>query len=105
MKNILISLAIGSIAAIIDITPMIIKKTDKFFILSAFLVWIILGIFIPRINIVSNSVLNGLIVSLLFVLPISILIYKLDPSGLPIVIVTTIILGCGIGFLSGLFIK
>jgi hypothetical protein len=32
------------------------------------------------------------------------LIYKLDPKGLPMVIITTIILGCGIGFFSKIFI-
>lgn len=105
MKNILISLGIGLIAAIIDVAPMIIRKMDKSFIVSAFLVWIVLGLFISKLHFVSNAVLNGLIVSLLFVLPISVLIYKLDPKGLPIVIITTIILGCGVGFLTGLLIK
>jgi hypothetical protein len=105
MKNYFISLAIGLIAGIMDITPMIIKKMDKLFIISAFFVWIVLGLFIPKINFVSISFLNGIIVSILFVLPVAFLIYKLDPSGLPIVIVTTIILGCAVGFFSKLFIK
>ncbi|WP_010253308.1 hypothetical protein [Treponema primitia] len=105
MKNYLISLVIGLIAAIIDTTPMIIRKMDTVFIISAFFVWIVLGLFIPKINFVSISFLNGIIVSILFVLPITFLIYKLDPSGLPIIIVTTILLGCAVGFFSKLFIK
>jgi hypothetical protein len=99
------SLLIGLVAAVIDTAPMVIRKMDKYFILSAFFVWIILGIFIPRINIVSNSFLNGSIVAILFVLPMTFLIYKLDPKGLPMVIITTIVLGCGVGFFSKLFIK
>lgn len=104
MKSYLISLLIGLTAAVIDIVPMIIRRMDNFFIISAFFVWIVLGIFIPKINFVSISFLNGIIVSVLFVLPMAFLIYKLDPKGLPIVIVTTIILGCGVGFFSKMFI-
>jgi hypothetical protein len=104
MKNYLVSLVIGLIAATIDITPMIIRRMDRLFIISAFFVWIVLGLFIPKINFSSISFLNGIIVSILFVLPIAFLIYKLDPSGLPIVIVSTIILGCAVGFFSKLFI-
>jgi hypothetical protein len=78
---------------------------DKFFIISAFLVWIILGLFIPKINFVPISFLNGIIVSILFVLPMTFLIYRLDPKGLPVIIITTIILGCGIGFFSKLFMR
>jgi hypothetical protein len=105
MKNFLISIVIGLIAAGIDITPMIIRKMDKHFILSAFFVWIVLGIFIPKIHFVSSPLLNGAIVAVLFVLPVTFLIYKLDPKGLPAVIVTAIILGCGVGFFSNLFIN
>jgi hypothetical protein len=104
MKSYLISLLIGLIAAVIDTVPMIIRKMDKLFIISAFFTWIVLGVFIPKINFVSISFLNGVIVSVLFVLPMAFLIYKLDPKGLPIVIVTTIILGCGVGFFSKMFI-
>ena len=105
MKNYLISLLIGLIAAVIDTAPMILRKMDRLFIVSAFFVWIVLGLFIPKISFVSISFLNGIIVAILFVLPMVILIYKLDPKGLPIIIVTTIILGCGVGFFSNLFIK
>ena len=105
MKNYLISLLIGLIAAVIDTVPMILRKMDRLFIVSAFFVWIVLGLFIPKISFVSISFLNGIIVAILFVLPMVFLIYKLDPNGLPIIIVTTIILGCGVGFFSNLFIK
>jgi hypothetical protein len=105
MKNYLISLVIGLIAAIIDTVPMIMRKMDKFFIVSAFLVWIVLGLFIPKLNFVPISFLNGIIVSVLFVLPTAFLIYRLDPAGLPIVIGTTIVLGGAVGFFSNLIIK
>jgi hypothetical protein len=104
MKGYLISLVIGLIAAVIDVAPMVARKMDKLFIISAFFTWIILGIFIPRINFTTISFLNGIIVAVLFVIPMSVLIYKLDPKGLPAIAVTTIILGCAVGFFSKKFI-
>jgi hypothetical protein len=104
MKAFLISVLIGLVAALIDTIPMMVRKMDKTFIVSAFFVWIILGIFIPKIHFVSIPALNGLIVAVLFVLPMSFLIYRLDPKGLPAVIITTIILGCAVGFFSNMLI-
>jgi hypothetical protein len=46
MKAFLISVLIGLVAALIDTIPMMVRKMDKTFIVSAFFVWIILGIFI-----------------------------------------------------------
>jgi hypothetical protein len=104
MHKLLISLFIGLAAAVIDITPMLLQKTDRLFIASAFFVWLVLGLFIPKINFVANAVLNGVIIAVLFVLPLSFLIYKLDPKGLLIVIITTIILGGCVGYFSKLLL-
>jgi hypothetical protein len=100
MKNLLMSLIFGLIAAVVDIAPMIARKMDKWFIISAFVTWLVLGIFIPRINLVSNYFLNGSLVAVLFVLPMSFLICKLDPNGLIPIAITTIVLGAVVGFFS-----
>jgi hypothetical protein len=99
-----ISLIIGLIAAIIDITPMIIKKLDKIALVSAFSAWVILGVFIPRIELFSISWLNGIVVALLFNFPTMCLIFKSEKNGVIPVVITTIILGCGVGFFSNMFL-
>ena len=104
MPKLLISLFIGLAAAVIDAVPMLCQKTDRLFIASAFFVWLVLGLFIPKINFVANAFLNGVIVAFLFVLPLSFLIYKLDPKGLPIVIGTTLVLGGCVGCFSRLLL-
>ena len=104
MNSFLISLLIGLIAAVIDTAPMVIRKMDKYAVLSAFFTWIILGIFIPRINLVPIHFLNGIIVAILFVLPILVLIFKSVPKSVPIVVATTIVLGSGVGFFSKMFL-
>ena len=104
MNGLLISLLIGLIAGIIDIIPMIIKKLDRIAIISAFSAWVILGVFIPRIELVSISWLNGIIVAHLFVFPTLCLIYKEEKKSIIPIIITTTILGCGVGFFSKIFI-
>jgi hypothetical protein len=100
----MVSLIIGLIAAIIDITPMIIKKLNKIALISAFSAWVILGVFIPRIELLSISWLNGIVVALLFNFPTMCLIYGSEKKGVIPVIITTIVLGCGVGFFSKLFL-
>ena len=104
MKSFMISMLIGLVAAVIDTAPMVIRKMDKYAIFSAFFTWIVLGIFIPRINFVSISFLNGIIVAILFVLPILVLMLKFEPKSVPIVVATTIVLGSGVGFFSKIFL-
>jgi hypothetical protein len=104
MNGILISLLIGFAAALIDITPMIIKKLDRFSIVSAFSAWVILGVFIPRIHFVSIVWFNGMIVSLLFNFPTMCLIYKSEKKSIIPVFITTIVLGCAVGFFSNVFL-
>ena len=93
---------IGLAAAVIDTVPMIIRKLDMMFILSAASTWIVLGLLIPSVRFVGMNWLNGVIVALLVVLPLSFLIAKLDRGALPQVIGTTILLGAGVGFATGL---
>lgn len=101
MRQIMVSLIIGAAAAAIDVMPMILRKLDRGFILSAALFWLVSGIMIPRTGFVQSDWLNGMITSIIIFLPVSILIAKLDRQALPVIIVTTIILGAAIGYVSG----
>ncbi|QQO09611.1 hypothetical protein [Breznakiella homolactica] len=105
MRQFFISLAIGLGAAILDTVPMIVMKLDKFFSISAFATWLILAFFIPRIGLVRVHWLNGMVTALLFIVPMLFLIYKLDPKGIPFIMLNTLILGALVGFLSHVFLK
>jgi hypothetical protein len=105
MRNIIISFVIGLAAAAVDITPMIIKKIDIAFIFSAFFFWVILGFLIPRADIIPISWLNGVIVAWLLLIPLLFLIYKYDKNSIPLIIITTIILGAGVGIVSNILLK
>ena len=105
MNSFILSICIGLVAALIDIIPMSIKKVDKLFICSAFMMWLIIGIVNTKLRIVDPPVLNGLVVSLLFFIPLSFLIYKLDNSAFLQVCISTILLGSLVGLVTGLLIK
>ena len=59
MHTWIISLLLGCGAAAVDTLPMILKKLDRYFILSAFAFWLVAGILIPRIRLVSLEWLNA----------------------------------------------
>lgn len=100
MNQLLLSLLIGLIAAIIDVTPMILQKLDRSFVISAFLFWIVAGVMIPRMTLVENGWINGSLCAFLLLVPQLFLIGKLDPKAIPIIVGTTLVLGAGVGFAS-----
>lgn len=99
MKKIFIGIISGFVAGIIDVIPMIIQKLTWDANLSAFTMWIIVGVLISTTELKINSVIKGIIIAFLVLLPSAILIGWKEPvSIVPIAIMTTI-LGGLLGFL------
>jgi len=98
MKKIKIGILFGIIVGIIDVIPMIYQKLTWDANLSAFSLWVISGYLIANINNKSNSILKGIFISFLVLIPSAILIGWKEPFTLiPIFIMTSIlgaILGC-----------
>jgi hypothetical protein len=105
MRNFLISLGLGIACAAIDAGPMIARKMDPSFIISAILTWLALGIIIPVARLVPIAWLNGVCVALLVVAPVICLVTKLDRQAIPVMFAMTALLGAGLGFASGYLVK
>jgi len=106
MKNkTLIGLAIGLCAGIIDVIPMIIQKLSWDANLSALSMWIIVGLFISAIDWKMNSILKGIIVSNLALLPCAVIIGWQEPFSLIPILVMTLVLGGLSGFIINKLIK
>ncbi|MDC7235345.1 MAG: hypothetical protein PQJ58_19080 [Spirochaetales bacterium] len=105
MNSFLISICIGVAAAVLDVIPMAVKKLDHLFIASAFSLWLIIGIVNARLVLLEIPVLNGLLVTFLFFIPLSFLIYRLDSSAFIQVCVSTVVLGSLVGFATGILIN
>jgi hypothetical protein len=98
MKKIKIGILLGIIAGIIDVIPMILQNLTWDANISAFSMWIVVGFLISTIDLKLNSVIKGILISFLVLLPSAILIGWSEPFTLiPIAIITTI-LGGLLGF-------
>ena len=96
-----IGIIFGIIAGIIDVVPMIFQKLTWDANLSAFSLWVIVGFMISTSNLKINSVLKGIVISFLLLIPSAIIIGWHQPiSSIPIFIMTLIL-----GGLLGYFIN
>lgn len=98
MRKIKIGIILGIIAGIIDLIPMIIQKLTWDANISAFIMWIVVGFLIAIVDLNFNSIIKGILIAFLVLLPTAILIGWKEPISLiPISIMTTI-LGGLLGF-------
>ncbi|HDP95777.1 MAG TPA: hypothetical protein ENN40_10530 [Candidatus Aminicenantes bacterium] len=98
MIKIKIGILLGIVAGIIDVIPMIMQKLTWDANISAFSMWIVVGFLIATIDLKMNSIIKGILVAFLVLLPSAILIGWSEPFTLiPIAIMTTI-LGGLLGF-------
>lgn len=102
-KKITIGLFFGSLAGIIDVTPMIIMKLPLDALLSAFSLWVISGFFIATSSLKINNILKGILISFLVLTPCAFLIGANNPINLIPVFIMTMILGSLLGLLINKF--
>ncbi len=103
MSKLLVSLLIGVVAGIIDVTPMVIQKMDKYANWSAFVHWVVLGIFISYIQMPMAPWLKGLLVAELAALPIVIIVSKEDKKAWIPILIMSAILGALAGIAAAKF--
>ena len=97
--------ALGAIAGIIDIAPMMLQKLPVYSILSAFSMWVVLGFLVNTSTLKMNGALKGLLLSFLVLLPTAILIAQGEPVSLIPISIMTVILGALLGFTSDKIVK
>lgn len=98
MKKIKIGILFGIVAGIIDVVPMIIQKLTWDANIAAFTMWIVVGFFISTIDLKINSMIKGILIAFLVLLPSAILIGWSEPFSLIPIIVMTTILGGLLGY-------
>jgi len=98
MKKIFIGLLFGAIAGVIDVIPMIIQKLPLSANLSAFVMWVAVGVLIATSKLGLPPILKGITVAFLVFASVGVLIgfeeaFTLIPVG-----VMLVILGGGLGY-------
>jgi len=99
MKKLLIGLAFGISAGIIDVI-LIIRFQNLFWdaIISALLMWTAIGIFISYISFKLPGIVKGIIISFMVLLPSLILITSFNILEILLICLKTLLLGSLIGF-------
>jgi len=105
MKKIVIGLILGIVAGVIDIIPMIIQGLTWDANISAFSMWIIVGFLVSIIDLKINSIVKGILIAFLVLLPSAILIVWKEPISLIPISIMTVILGGLIGFSNNKIIE
>ena len=92
MRKLIVSLLIGIIAGLIDVTPMLLQHLDASACLSAFIHWVVLGVIIAYISAPMAAWLKGCLVGVFASLSIIVLVAQAEPmSAVPILIFSTLI--------------
>jgi hypothetical protein len=105
MHGIYAALAIGFIAGIIDVLPMIAQKMARVAIASAFMQWLALGLVIPFVDWpVVAPWLKGAIIALLFAIPILLIVGAEDKKALIPITIMSLLLGAGVGWAGAVFV-
>ena len=98
MKRIKVGLLLGFVAGIIDVIPMILQDLTWDANISAFTMWIVVGFLIATTDLKMNSIIKGILIAVLALLPTAILIGWKEPVSLIPIAIMTIILGGLLGF-------
>jgi hypothetical protein len=94
MNTILISIAIGIAAGLLDILPMVLQKQDRRAIISAFLQYFFVGILIVNTNLFGLPWwLQGGMIALALALPVVVIVAEKDKKAAPIICGTAVVLG------------
>jgi uncharacterized membrane protein len=99
MKFILCFL-MGVIAGTIDILPMLKMKIDRYSVMSAFVFHLTAPLILSVITFPVSGWIKGGSVYMLLALPVIILVAKSDKKSVPIMIVSSLVIGAAIGLLQ-----
>jgi hypothetical protein len=99
MKNkLLIGVALGAVAGLIDMIPMLLQNLTWDANLSAFSLWVVSGFMLASSGLKLSPVLKGIVISFLCLVPSALLIGWKEPFSLIPIGVMTLILGALLGF-------
>ena len=104
MHGIYAALAIGIVAGIIDVLPMLLQKMPARANASAFVHWVALGVVIPYVHWGIAPWLKGALIALLFAIPILLIVTETDKKAFIPIAAMSLLLGAGVGWAGAVFV-
>jgi len=93
MKKTFTILLIGLILGLLDLIPLFMAKAPLFNMISIIAFWLCTTLFIYKTRFFKNNALNGLIVSILLMIPIALAVSASNPKDFLPMMMMAIILG------------
>jgi hypothetical protein len=103
MSKLLITFAIGLVAGLIDILPMMLRGVDRVQLASVFVHWFVATIFISYVVMPIPPIAKGALIGLLSALPALITYSASAPTRVLPVAAIAVVLGGAIGYLTNRF--
>jgi hypothetical protein len=103
MSKLLITLAIGAAAGLVDIAPMLWRRADPYLLGSVFTHWFVTTIFIAYAAMPLHPAMKGALIGGLSTLPILITYAQNHPERLVPVFAIALALGAVVGFVTSQF--
>jgi CHASE2 domain-containing sensor protein len=98
MKKIILGLIFGALAGVIDVIPMIIQKLPLSANLSAFVMWVAVGVLIATSKLKLPPILKGITIAFLVFASVGVLIGFEEAKTLVPIGIMLVILGGGLGY-------
>jgi len=98
------ALMIGFVAGIVDVLPMVLQKMPWRANASAFVHWVALGLVIPYVHWGIAPWLKGMLIALLFAVPILLIVTETDKKALIPITVMSLLLGAGVGWAGAVLV-
>ena len=104
MKKTILVLLIGAIAGALDLIPLLMVNAPLFNMLAVMAFWLSASLFIANTSLVKNGALNGLIVSVILMLPMALAVSATNPKDFAPMMFMALLLGPIVGFVIGRFL-
>lgn len=90
-------IVVGLLAGLLDLVPLVLVNAPLFNMLSVMTFWLVTVFVMSQMTVLKNSSLNGLIVSLMLMLPLSLAVAATNPKDFVPMVSMALILGpvCG----------
>lgn len=100
-----ISVGIGALAGLIDVTPMLMRHAERPVVLSAFVHWVVVGVLTAYVQLPAPAWLTGILVAVLTALPVMAQRAGENPQSALGILAMSIVLGAAIGVATARFVR
>jgi hypothetical protein len=95
------AVALGVVAGVLDVLPMVALKSNPWAMASAFTHWVVLGVLIAYLQVNLRTWIKGLLVGGASAVPVVLMVYPVEPTGIVPISVMSLLLGSLVGYVAG----